>query len=76
MTCLHRFDEFKVRIARNSAIFSYLSAFFEFCFDLISNDFPETFHIKQVPGLSAVKHAGPKGKSAGTEVHHHILGVS
>lgn len=65
MTSLHRFDELKVRIARNSALFSNPSGFFEFSFDLISNDFPGTFHIKQVPGLSAVKHAGPKGKRAG-----------
>lgn len=46
-TCLHRLDEFKVRIAGNSAFFSNLSGFFEFCFDPFSNDFHGTFHIKQ-----------------------------
>ena len=66
MTCLHRFDEFKVRIAGNAAFFSNLSGFFEFCFDPFSNDFPGTFHIKQVPGPSAEKHASPKGKTAGS----------
>lgn len=61
-------------------LFSNPSGFFKFCFDLISNDFPGTFHIKQVPGLSAVKHAlerhVPKERGQGTTEHHSILGVS
>lgn len=40
MTCLHRFDEFKVRIAENPAFSSDLSGFLKTFFDPFSNGFP------------------------------------
>lgn len=53
------------KIAGNSAFFSNLSGFFEFCFDAFFNDFPGTFHIKHVPGLKSMP--VPKERLQGAE---------